>query len=134
MKCCSYDSRKFFLFGARIYFGAWLLYVGLSKWIFAGPTAFSGYISGQFANTWSPAALNTALAWVILIAEPLLALLILAGVRARKVWMATALLMFILLFGQTMLMKYDVVADNWQYLILALACAALHDEDVCAAA
>ncbi|KAF0220169.1 MAG: hypothetical protein FD174_1408 [Geobacteraceae bacterium] len=38
--------------------------------------------------------------------------------------MLTALLLFLLTMGQTILMKPDVIA-NWQYLVLTLACAAL---------
>ena len=39
-------------------------------------------------------------------------------------WSLTALLMFLLTIGQTILMKPDVIA-NWQYTVLVLACAAL---------
>ena len=63
-----------------------------------------------------------------MIAEPGLAVLILSGRKPRMVWTLTSLLMFLLTFGQTILMKPDVVA-NWQYLVLALMCAALSDPD-----
>lgn len=118
------DARRFFLLGMRVCFGAWFLYVGLSKWIAFGPTAFVGFITADFDPTWSPHALNVVLAWVILVAEPVLALLILGGRWPRVVWSATAALMFMLVAGQTILMKPDVVG-NWQYLVLTLACAAL---------
>lgn len=36
--------------------------------------------------------------------------------------------MFLLAFGQTILMKPDVIA-NWQYLVLTLFCAALSDPE-----
>lgn len=120
------DARGFFLFGIRFLFGAWLLYVGLSKWIFMGPAVFGGYITGQFDKTWSPHALNVLLAWVIMAAEPILAFLILSGREPRKVWTMTTLLMFMLAVGQTILMKPDVIV-NWQFTVLALACAALSD-------
>lgn len=123
-----FDARGFFLFGIRFFFGAWLLYVGLSKWIFMGPTVFVGYITGQFDKTWSPHALNVLLALVIMVAEPVLALSILSGRQPRRVWTMTSLLMFMLVIGQTILMKPDVIA-NWQFLVLALACAALSDPD-----
>jgi uncharacterized membrane protein YphA (DoxX/SURF4 family) len=128
MECLGYDTRRFFLFGMRLFLGAWLLYVGLYKWVAMGPEVFVGYITAEFDQTWSPHLLNVLLAWLILIAEPLLAALILAGKRARLVWTLTALLMFLLTLGQTILLKPEVIA-NWQYLVLTLACAALSDPE-----
>jgi len=128
MECFKYDTRRFFLCGIRFFFGLWLLYVGLSKWIFMGPDAFVGHITSAFDKTWSPRILNVPLAWLILIAEPVLAVLILSGKKARTVWTLTSLLMFLLALGQTILMKPDVIA-NWQYLVLVLLCAALSDPD-----
>jgi uncharacterized membrane protein YphA (DoxX/SURF4 family) len=124
MKCCELDSREFFLFGMRIFFGIWFLYVGLAKWFIFGADGFVNFITTEFDKTWSPHQLNVALAWLIIIAEPLLAILILIGKKQRAVWMLTAMLMFLLTIGQTILMKPDVAA-NWQYLVLALVCAAL---------
>ena len=93
-----------------------------------GPGMFVSSITAEFDKTWSPHILNVLLAWLIMIAEPVLAVLILSGKKARKVWTLTSLLMFLLTFGQTILMKPDVIA-NWQYLVLALLCAALSDPD-----
>ncbi len=120
------DARKFFLFGMRFFFGLWLLYVGFSKWVFIGSGPFVGMIAGEFDKPWSPHALNILLAWLILIAEPVLALAILSGKKARQAWTLTALLMFLLTIGQTILMKPDVIA-NWQFTVLTLACAALSE-------
>ncbi len=128
MEWWHYDTRKFFLGGIRLFFGLWLLYVGLSKWILMGPDTFVGFIAAQFDKTWSPHRLNVLLAWLIMAAEPVLAVLILSGRKARKVWALTSLFMFMLAFGQTILMKPDVIA-NWQYLVLTLTCAALSDPD-----
>ena len=128
MKFLNYDVRKFFLFGIRFYFGIWFLYTGLFKWITIGPTAFVGLITGDFDKTWSPHALNVFLAWVILIAEPILSTLILSGLKPRLVWAVTSLFMFMLTIGQTLLMKPDVIM-NWQYLVLTLVCAALCDPE-----
>jgi len=128
MKFFTYDTRRFFLFGIRIFFGLWLLYAGLVKWMFIGPDTFVGLIASEFDKTWSPHILNVVLAWLILIAEPVLALLILSGKKARLVWTLTSLFMFMLTFGQSILMKPDVIA-NWQYLVLTLVCAALSDPD-----
>jgi uncharacterized membrane protein YphA (DoxX/SURF4 family) len=128
MECLSYDARRFFLCGMRLFFGVWLLYVGLYKWVAMGPEVFAGFITAEFDKTWSPPLLNVLLAWLILVAEPVLAALILSGRKARLVWTLTALLMFLLTLGQTILMKPEVIA-NWQYLVLALACAALSDPE-----
>ena len=124
----SLKGRELFLFGARWGFGFWLLYVGASKWM-GGPGGFVGYISSSFAETWAPAALLVVLGWVIIIAEPLVGLWILTGRAAKLAWIAAAKLMFILMFGQTMLQQYATVANNWQYCILCLACAALTECD-----
>ena len=128
MKCFNYDTRRFFLCGMRIFFGLWLLYVGFAKWILMGPATFVGYITAEFDKTWSPHLLNVGLAWLILFTEPVLAVLILSGKKARCVWTLTTLFMFMLTLGQTILMKPDVIA-NWQFLVLTLVCAALSDPD-----
>ena len=128
MEFLSYDTRRFFLFGIRFFFGSWFLYAGLSKWIFMGPGTFVGYIATQFDKTWSPHVLNVLLAWLIMVAEPVLAVLILSGRKARKAWALASLFMFLLVVGQTILMKPDVIA-NWQFLVLVLLCAALSDPD-----
>ena len=126
MECCNWEPRKYFVQGMRLFFGSWLLYVGLMKWLAIGPENFVGFITTEFDKTWSPHGLNVFLAWVIICAEPLLALLILSGKRARDVWMLTSMFMFMLTIGQTILMKPDVIA-NWQYVVLTLACAALRE-------
>lgn len=126
MNMLSYEPRKFFVFGARIFFGIWLLYGGLYKWIVMGPGTFVGYITAEFDQTWSPHFLNVLLSWVILLAEIILPLWILSGKLHRLAWSLAALLMFMLVLGQSLLMKPDVIA-NWQYLILTLVCAALSE-------
>ena len=128
MKCLTYDARKFFVFGIRICFGLWLLYARVVKWCLLGPETFVGFITGALDKTWSPHWLNAGLAWLILVAEPVLALFVLSGKKARVAWTLTAMLMFLLTVGQTILMKPDVIA-NWQYLVLTLVCAALSDPD-----
>ena len=126
MKCFDADARRFFLLGMRLFFGLWLLYGGLFKWIAIGPKTFAGMITTEFDKTWSPHLLNLVLAWLILIAEPVLAALILVGIHPRAIWTLTTLLMFMLTLGQTILMKPEVIA-NWQFLVLTLVCAALSD-------
>ena len=104
-------------------FGIWLLYVGLDKWM-GGATNFVGYITSAFGSTWSPAPLNTFLAWAILVAEPVIGLWLVIGVRERLAWTAAAKLMFLLMFGVTMLKKPDAV-HNFIFFVFCLACAAL---------
>lgn len=124
MNCKNTSWREYFLCGMRFFFGIWLLYVGVTKWLFIGPNNFVGFISSEFSKTWSPPILTTVLAWLILVAEPLLAVLILWGRHARAVWSLTTLLMFLLVMGQSLLMKPDVIG-NWQFLMMTLVCAAL---------
>jgi uncharacterized membrane protein YphA (DoxX/SURF4 family) len=126
MDLLNYDTRKYFVFWIRIFFGIWLLYAGLYKWIGMGPNVLVGYITTEFDKTWSPHALNVFLAWVILFAEPLLALWILSGIKQRLSWTLTSIFMFQLVAGQSLLMKPDVIY-NWMYLVLTVACAALSE-------
>ncbi len=128
MRCCDQDPRRYFLCGMRWMFGAWLLYVGLVKWLVFGPQGFVGLIATDFDKTWSPHLLNVALAWLIMVAEPVGALWILSGKCPRSAWSATTLLMFLLTIGQTMLMKPTVI-ENWTFVIITLTCAALSDPD-----
>lgn len=126
-RCCNIkdmDSCTLFVCGARLAFGAWLFYVGLAKWI-GGASGFIGYISGTFADTWLPAALVVATGWIIIISEPLLGLWLLSGRCQRMAWLGSALLMFLLLMGQTILKQHATVANIWQFLVLALVCASL---------
>ena len=124
MECCNSDPKKYFVCWMRLFFGIWLFYVGFVKWYAIGASAFVGMITTKFDPTWSPHILNVGLAWIILCAEPLLGLALLSGQKAREVWTLTALLMFMLTFGQTMLFDPTVVY-NWMYTILALTCASL---------
>ena len=127
MKCpskiCSLPPQDFFLFGARLAFGSWLFFVGLLKWI-NGATGFIEHIEGAFSQTFLPAPSITLTAWLILFAEPLLGLALLIGYKPRAAWTLTALLMFMLLFGQTVLQNGDAISSIWHYLILAIVCAA----------
>jgi len=124
------SGRELFLCSTGLLFGLWLLYLGAMKWI-GGPGMFVGYIGTTFADTWLPGIMVTLTAWVILVAEPLLGLWLISGKCARCAWLATAGLMFMLAFGQTVLQQHATVANNWQFVILALACAALSDSTCC---
>ncbi|RME60639.1 MAG: hypothetical protein D6780_03005 [Candidatus Dadabacteria bacterium] len=122
------NAKEYFLNSIHILFGVWLLYVAVGKWI-GGPAGFVGYITSEFQGTWVPQPLQIFLAWVIMFAEPLCALWILSRKTPRLAWTVTALFLFMLTFGQTILRHYDVVANNWQYVVLALVCAALSEDD-----
>lgn len=126
MQVLTYDTRRYFLFSVRMFFGIWLLYAGMFKWLAIGSTGFVGYIASDFDKTWSPHMLNVVLAWLIMISEPLLAAWLLIGKQQRLAWALTSLLMFMLVLGQSILMKPEVIA-NWQYLVLTIVCAALSD-------
>ena len=120
----SLPPKDFFLFGMRWSFGPWFLYVGITKWL-AGPATFIAYMSSNFEKTWLPLLLVQPTGWVIVLAEPILGIWLWSGKQSRLAWALTAKLMFILLLGQTVLKEYGTVANNWQYFVLALACAAL---------
>ena len=124
MQFLRYDTRRFFMFAMRMAFGVWLLYAAVMKWCVMGPQTFVGFITAEFDKTWSPHLLNVALAWLIMIAELVLSLFLLSGKRARIAWTLTAMLMFLLVIGQSILMKPDVIA-NWEYFVLVTVCAAL---------
>lgn len=124
MNFLNLDAMKFFVFGMRFFFGSWLLYAGFMKWFVIGPNNFVGFITADFDKTWSPHLLNVALAWLIMIAEPVLAIWVLWGKNARAAWSCTSLLMFLLMLGQSLLMKPTVI-DNLHYVVLTLVCAAL---------
>jgi uncharacterized membrane protein YphA (DoxX/SURF4 family) len=108
----------------QLFFGIWLFYAAINKLFLIGPANFVGFITADVDKTWSPHVLNVALAWLIMVSELVLGVLLVSGWRPRLVWTAAGLLMFLLTFGQTMLMKGDV-GSNWLYLILAWTCAAL---------
>lgn len=119
------DPKSFFLFWARVLFGFWLLYLGLAKWLPLGPEGFIAYTQGAFAETFLPAISVTITAWIIVIGEVFIGVGLLFGKRQRCFWTGATLLMFILLVGKTVLQDHTTVANIWQYLVLALTCAAL---------
>ena len=96
----------------------------MSKWL-GGAGGFVGYISGTFAETWIPGVLITISAWAIIISELILGLWLLIGKKLRLAWVITAGLMFMLMLGQTVIKEYGTVANNWQYLVIAIVAASL---------
>ena len=122
------SPRSLFLLWAHLFFGIWLLCLGLSKLI-GGPVGTVAWMRSEFAETWVPAALVTVLGWIIIVMENVVGVWLLAGVRARWAWIAAGKLLFLLIMGKTILGEYGTVADNWLYLILILACAALSGPD-----
>lgn len=136
MFCCkkidAMSASQLFVFGARLTFGPWLLFVGLMKWI-NGYSGFVGYLSNEFSTgaAWLPAPIVLLTTWIILFAEPLIGLWIITGISQRCAWLAATMLMFMLTLGQTMLTQYATVANNWQYLVLTLVCAGLSSNNSC---
>jgi len=124
------DARRYFLLLMRVFFGLWLLFAGLNKWIPKGPAPFIEQTQTMFADAWPPRWLITILAWLIAISEVVLALLILSGWKPRLIWSLTAALMFMLMMGLSILMLPNA-ADNWQFIVLASVCAALSGPCFC---
>jgi uncharacterized membrane protein YphA (DoxX/SURF4 family) len=130
-KIANMCGRELFLRGARLAFGLWLFYVGAMKWIsleggfLDGADSFVASIDATFRGTWVPRKMTLILAWVILVLEPLCGAWLVLAKNCRMSWLVTALLLFTLTFGQSILGNHDVVANNWQYFFLALGCAAL---------
>lgn len=122
------ESKELMLFSLRWTFGFWLLYLGLSKWIM-GSQGFLGYIGKEFSETFLPPLLVQLTGWIIIIAEPLLAIMLLIGFKPRLTWLLTAKLLFILIMGKTILGDYPTVANNWIYLIMAIGAASFSKAD-----
>ena len=120
----SLNAKDFFLLGARWSFGFWLLFTGLFKWI-GGAGNFISFIESSFSETFLPVQLITAAAWLIVVLEPICGLWLITGLKQRFAWLAAAKLIFLLIIGKTLLHDYETVANNWQYLILCIACGSL---------
>jgi len=118
------SPKALFLGGAHLYFGLWILYLGLSK-LFGGPAGTVEWMQSQFAETWVPAALVAVLAWAIIALENIVGIWLITGIRARWAWIFAADLLFLLAMGKTVLGDFATVADNWFYLALALVAASL---------
>jgi len=103
-----------------------LAYAGLYKLLVIGLPGFIGYMQTTFAKTWVPEALVSYSSYAIVAAEVLLCICLVVGVLPRIAWVLTAILMFGLLVGQTVLQDYNNVANIWQYLILCIVCASLN--------
>ncbi len=112
----------------RLYFGIWLLYAGVTKWVMFGPEGFINYLISDFSKTWITPPLLHGTGWVIMIAEPLLGLWLLVGCAKRQAWVLTSLLLFMLTFGKTVQMDFAVVSANWNYLFFTLVALALTDD------
>ncbi len=118
------NASDLFILGARLTFGTWLFYVGLAKWL-GGSVGFVGFIASAFSKTWIPEPLLLLTGWGILLAEPVIGIWLVLGLTKRWAWISAAALMFLLTFGQTVIKEHSTVANNWQYFVLCLACAAL---------
>ncbi|RMD87266.1 MAG: DoxX family membrane protein [Candidatus Dadabacteria bacterium] len=121
------SGREYFICALRLYMGVWLLYIGLMKWI-GGTANFLAYLHKGFDATWVPEPLTTVLGWIILFVEPIIGLWLLSGRSKRLAFASAADFFFLLVFGQTILKHYDVVANNWQYVVLAMVGAFMSED------
>ncbi|MCB0318664.1 MAG: hypothetical protein KDD56_07890 [Bdellovibrionales bacterium] len=122
------NTKDLFLFCTRWAFGIWLVYIGAMKFV-GGIDAYMAYMTGMFASTWVPPMLVQTMAVVIAVAEPVLGLMLVRNIRPRFTWVLVTCLMFTLTFGLTVLEQYPMVANNWQYLILAIVAASMSDPE-----
>lgn len=127
---CSTDPKGQFVALISVFFGLWLLYVGLMKWFVFGPGQFISMLEGSFAKTWVPPLLTRGLTIIILVAEPLLGLWLMSCKLRKLAWFFTSLLMFQLMLGQTILQE-QTVFQNWGYCVLAVLCFALSENKGC---
>lgn len=80
-----------------------------------------GYFELQFAETWLPLFLVKPLAISIAFIESILAIWLLSGFRLVYAWMASGLLMIVLIFGMCVVKQYPIAADNAIYLLVITA-------------
>ena len=120
------EARRWFLLLIRLSFGLWLLYAGLYKWLGMNVSDFVAGTVKMFtdAKAWPPEWLLIPSAWAIAIAEPVLAGLLLSGVKPRLIWTLTGALMFQLTLGLSIL-QMPSAADNWQFIVISAVAAAL---------
>jgi len=123
-KLCEMGSAECACYLFRLFFGFWLAYVGLTKWVVFGTAGFHTWLAQEFAKTWVSGALLTFTGWIILIAEPLLGIWLILGIAKKAAWFLTACLLFMLVMGKTIQMDYPTVFCNWIYCLLALAAGA----------
>ena len=121
-------TKDLFLFCTRWAFGFWLVYIGTMKFV-GGIDGYMAHMTGMFAATWIPPMLVQAMAVVIAVAEPALGIMLIRDIRPRFTWVLVVCLMFSLMFGLTVLEQYPMVANNWQYLVLAIVAASFTDPE-----
>lgn len=117
-------DKKFFQFAVSWSFGAWLLFVGVMKWV-GGIEGFMGYLVSSFESTFLPVWMVTMTGWVIVVLEPIVGAWLMSQVKPFLAWIAAAKLMFMLMIGKTITKDFATVSDNWIYLLLCLVMAAM---------
>ncbi len=89
--------------------------------------AFHTWITGLFANTGFPMVLVEAMSYVIPAVEASLGIALLIGWKTKNVLLGIAILLLSLLFGQTFLQKWDLVAILMLYFCVLFLLLALLD-------
>lgn len=136
MSCCSISSStpvKYFLTLSRLTFGFWLFWLGLEKTgiLTADPNdGISAFVNGYIVPTFTektilPSFLLYPAGWFIALGELFLGILLLVGLQLRWVWTIVSLLLFTLLFGQTLVHEHITVSNIWFYLVFAIVNGAL---------
>ena len=98
--------------------GLFFFYSGLSK-IVGGVGGFvNGYLVPLFSKTFLPSILVTSYGYMLPYVELALGILLIVGIFRNAVLFLTGLTLISLTFGQMLLQKHEVVANNFVYIFL----------------
>jgi len=101
----------------RITLGMIFLFYGLGKFMM-GYSNYAGWMINLFKDTWLPGFALLPFTYALPFIEVGLGALLLAGILSRWTFVATGLLLAALIFGQVILQKPEVVAQNLVFTIL----------------
>jgi thiosulfate dehydrogenase [quinone] large subunit len=94
-----------------------LLMHGVSR-LLAGPEAFAGHLTEQFAHTPLPEPLLHGFGMVLPPIEGVIGLLLLIGWKTRWTLIAASLLMLVLTFGTTLAQNWSVAESQLMYVLV----------------
>jgi thiosulfate dehydrogenase [quinone] large subunit len=94
-----------------------LLMHGVSR-LLAGPAGFAGHLSEQFAHSPLPAPLVHVFGSVLPMAEGLIGLLLLIGLKTRWALIAASLLMMVLTFGSSLVQDWAAAGTQLVYALV----------------
>lgn len=97
--------------------GVNLLMHGVSR-LLAGPDAFAGHLSEQFAHSPLPVPLVHGFGAVLPPIEGLIGLLLLIGWKTRWALIAASLLMLVLTFGTALVQDWPVAGSQLMYALV----------------